>query len=96
MRHQARLEPCVTCSNPGCGTTVSLRNLASRRIELDDEADFLRVTCPACGLLFSTSIFKLGWVEVEICASHDSDEDEDELIFDPLVDALFHDTTCAA
>jgi hypothetical protein len=96
MRHQARLEPCVTCNNPGCRTTVILRNLAPQRIELDDEADFLRVTCPACGLPFSTSIFKLGWVEVEIYASHEYDEDEDGLIFDPLVDALFHDTSCAA
>jgi hypothetical protein len=99
MRHQARLEPCVTCKNPECGTTVILRSLASERIELDDEADFLRVTCPSCGLLFSTSIFKLGWTEVEIYASHEYDEDQDELVFDPVVDALFHDihvTRCAA
>ena len=96
MRHQARLEPCVTCSNSECGATIILKTLASEKIVLDDEADLLRVTCPACEHLVLTSIFKLGWMEVQIYASQEYDGDEDSLVFDPRVDTIFHDTRCAA
>jgi hypothetical protein len=94
MRYQARLEPCVTCNNSGCGATIALKSLASEKIELDGEADFLRVTCPACGRLFSTSIFKLGWVEAEIHDSHE--QEEGESVFSSRRERHLHETRWAA
>ena len=65
MITEPRLEPCVTCDKPDCGATVIIPNLAPERKQFNQSDDCLNVTCPACNLPFSVSIFKLEWLEVK-------------------------------
>jgi hypothetical protein len=65
MKSQAHLEPCITCDKRDCGATVILPSLASGEKHFDSAADRLDVECPSCNQLFSVSIFKLEWLEVE-------------------------------
>jgi hypothetical protein len=69
MKSQAHLEPCITCDKWDCGATVILPSLASEKKHFDSAADRLDVECPSCNQLFSVSIFKLEWLEVEVYAS---------------------------
>lgn len=64
MRNQVVLEPCVRCDKQECCATVVLSALTSGRKQFNEATDCLDLTCPACNRPFSTSIFKLEWLEV--------------------------------
>jgi len=65
MREQAFLEPCMKCDKEDCGATVILSAVASGTKHFNQAKDCLDVVCPVCNRPFSTSIFKLQWLEVD-------------------------------
>jgi hypothetical protein len=65
MRDQLRLEPCLTCDSPSCSATVILPSPATGAKHFNQTANCLDLKCPVCDRLFSVSIFKLEWLEVD-------------------------------
>jgi hypothetical protein len=65
MTNHLELEPCITCDNPDCGATMILSSPAAIIKNFNLAADYLDLQCPACNRIFSASIFKFQWVEVQ-------------------------------
>jgi hypothetical protein len=65
MADQPSLVPCIICDKSDCGATLIVPRLASEKKRFNRTTNCLTVMCPACGRLFSVSIFKLEWLEVE-------------------------------
>ena len=63
MGDESVLEPCVTCNNPDCASTVMLSVMGKEK-HFNRTTDCLDLICPTCNRAFSISIFKLEWSEV--------------------------------